>query len=375
VTHAEHSAEGLDVIEENAIRRNQAMVANILGFDENDPKLPRLVPNTPSPEIRFLPNCGGTPDLMLLGPSDAAAICGLSPYQTALDVYARVVEKYRAPVLPQMRRGHRFQGVVLAWMREELAAAGRCGSVEKWHENVLIEDRTRMWLRANMDACDDRVLRQDGPGVVLEAKTHRSADGYGPAWSAEVPEHEMLQVQLYLHLSKAGVAFLGALFGLDDLRVFEIPPDSDVGNLALEALERFHRDHIRARKPPHPGGPAILPKPKGKVAGRKASPWELELARRLKSLRAEAKRLSAEAKEAEEKLRRGVHEHGPVIDEEAGLRISLAACRGRPKWEQIARCVATPERLEQLAEGLRGENYYRMSLRWKGEKEEVEDER
>lgn len=192
-------------------------------------------------------------DKRKVGPSDVAALLGLSPYATPLSVYARVVgEAVEDKPTPAMLRGTVLEGPVLDMyaIREKV----------ELQRAVSLRDASRPWFRVSMDAL--ALAPQHGARVV-EAKT--AGMEQAPQWGEDgtdwVPQGYLLQVQLYLHVGlrlgavEEDTAHLAALVA-GDLRVYPIRYSPRIGQAAMEALERFWRDHVEPRRPPPATTPA-----------------------------------------------------------------------------------------------------------------------
>ncbi|KAF0171017.1 MAG: hypothetical protein FD160_3774 [Caulobacteraceae bacterium] len=301
----------------------------------------------------------------LLGFSDAGAILGLSPWQSPLDVWLRVTQGYVTPQTEPQRWGIDKEPLIVAAGLRKLGE-----DPTAWRRGVSLDDPHRPWLRCSLDAENQR------RGWILEGKSHHDDRGYGADrfagdFTDAIPEHELVQVQGYLHLTGAAVAWLSVLFGSSDHRVYRVRPDAELGGLVLDALEGFWVDHVKPmRVPPVDGSAAwrrhferMHPEASG---DREATPAEAEIARRLRELKAQREAIVALEDEAENLLRASMGDTKTVRGDFGAIHWSET--KGRTDYRAIAEQLVGPEgrhQLEALAEQHRAPSYRRMMARFK----------
>lgn len=177
----------------------------------------------------------------LVGGSDAAAIAGVHPWKSAIDVYERVTTGYEKPAGKEARRGQLMEPVIRGMAVDELGL--------KLLGPRKLRDPKRDYIRASLD---DVAQAEDSEEVVeFKSVSGFAAQDYGLG-DDEVPQHHLCQVQFYM--DKAGLprARLVALIGVDDLRQYVIQADADVQGMLVEAVDRFWVDHVRKSVPPPP---------------------------------------------------------------------------------------------------------------------------
>ncbi|HFD16301.1 MAG TPA: hypothetical protein ENJ38_08365 [Rhodospirillales bacterium] len=228
-----------------------------------------------------------------IGGSDAAAILGLSPWKTPLEVYLEKIGERQ----PQPDTAATYWGRVL----EDVVAeeyARRTGARLRRVNRTLAHPRHPIIL-ANLDR--EIVAHERGPGV-LEVKTAaRRSDDWGDEGTDEIPEHYLAQVQHYLGVTGRGWADVAVLF-LGDRRfaVYHIRRDDELVEALFGEELRFWREHVEPRVPPEPRTIDDIRRrwPRheaGKVLV--APPDVMEAAEQLAALRAELKALEAREKE------------------------------------------------------------------------------
>lgn len=215
---------------------------------------------------------------------------------------------------------------------------------------IATPDRARFiseesWLAAKAK----RVQLESGQWVVpgdalhyaerlVEVKTTgaRYRRDYGAAGSSRVPEEKAVQVTWQMGVTGHRVVDLPVLFRGEwgvTIDTFTVPFNADLFELAYEAVERFHHDHVLARVPPPPDGSAryekslkrMFPVSTGKHVDATAEDEALML--RFAQFREIASRATKLKKEAAQQLK-------ARIGEDAGL---VSAALGRVTWSQASK--------------------------------------
>lgn len=173
-----------------------------------------------------------------IGGSDVAAILGVSPYRTALEVYLdKRGELIDQPENDAMRWGSRLEPVV----RQEYSdQTGRAVLVP---DHILRHDRHDFML-ANLDGFTE-------DGRIFEAKTARSGQGWGDPGTDEVPQGYLFQVQHYMAVTGYPVADVAVLIGGSDFRIYTVEADRDLHNMLVDAEAAFWQRVVDA-DPPEP---------------------------------------------------------------------------------------------------------------------------
>jgi putative phage-type endonuclease len=185
----------------------------------------------------------------LITGTDAAAICGVSPWATAHDVWLDKMGM-AAPREQswRMRRGSFLEALGLDWMSERLAEEGirlvRTGTDTRTHKQIA-------WLGATPDAETYVGDKRLGVGEVKTASPRASA-----AWTDEdgehvVPDHYLIQVAVQMSVDDVEDARVCALLDADDEpRLYQLARDRDLEESIIESVSKFRRDHIDTRIPP-----------------------------------------------------------------------------------------------------------------------------
>jgi putative phage-type endonuclease len=171
-----------------------------------------------------------------IGGSDVAAVCGVSKWKTP---YALWQDK-RGELPPSPDNEAMLWGRVLEpVIRQQYAE--RTGRIVRVPDGIIRSPRHDFMI-ANPDGLtDDRRL--------FEAKTARSAHGWGEEGSDEVPTDYMLQVQHYMAVLDCEVADVAVLIGGSDFRIYEVPADAELQALIIEAEAEFWQRVIDGNPP------------------------------------------------------------------------------------------------------------------------------
>jgi putative phage-type endonuclease len=180
-----------------------------------------------------------------IGGSEIAAVVGLDPYRTPLDVYLGKVEGYEEPDNAAMERGRFLEAGVAAWYAHR---TGRvlmpCSTIRHPSTPVLLCTPDRIGM---LDGHRPRDLSIKVPGPYVREQ-------WGEAGTDEVPVAYAAQVQLELFILVAlemsePIADLAAPVD-GDLRIYTLTADPELQAMLVEGAERFWRDHVEPRKPP-----------------------------------------------------------------------------------------------------------------------------
>lgn len=170
-----------------------------------------------------------------IGSSDAAAICGLSPWRTPLHVYADKLGLLPETQSPAMDWGLRLEPAIAEAYREAtgqilVAPPTICHPQYPWM--LASADRTRL----------DRIV---------ELKTSRSGEGWGDEGTDEIPEQYILQVQHQMAVTGFDLADVAVLIAGSDFRIYTVRANPALRERLIAIEERFWR-RVEERRPPEP---------------------------------------------------------------------------------------------------------------------------
>ena len=159
-----------------------------------------------------------------IGSSDAAAILGVSPWRTALDVY---LDKTSGPepITPDkaaiFKRGHRLEPYILDMLEDEhginlLRFEG--GTRSRRHL-----DKELSFLAAELDAETD-----DGRNVEAKSANFYGKGSWGEQYSDDVPIYYNAQAQHGMMVRGSQETIFPVLIGVDDFRLYNVKRDEEV---------------------------------------------------------------------------------------------------------------------------------------------------
>lgn len=189
----------------------------------------------------------------LLGGSDIAAVLGLSPWKTPLDLWKDKTTPRNpdaAPVKRVLQRGIRWEGVVAEMLVERLRAQGH--EVEIVASNRRYRDADQPFMAAEIDF----ELRLDGSDEITNAELKtvhpfRMHD-WGDSGSDDLPVHYTAQVMHGLGVTRRKRGMLAALFGADELRVYPVDADAETIEAMRGRAVQFWNEHVLTLVPPQP---------------------------------------------------------------------------------------------------------------------------
>ena len=172
-----------------------------------------------------------------IGGSDVAAILGISPWRTALDVYNDKL----SPVIEDepnedMKRGIRAERYIL---EEYVETTGE--SVETNLDTLV--DKEYPFMRANIDA---KVI---GKNVLVEAKSTKAPIS---SWDNKIPEYYKAQVAYYAMLADSECVDIPVLFSGWTYACFTYWRDYEFEAKIKQSVIDFWEDHIVKGIPPKP---------------------------------------------------------------------------------------------------------------------------
>lgn len=246
-----------------------------------------------------------------IGASEIAAIVGLSPYTSPLDIYLRKVgltEEFAGN--ESSRWGIRLEPAIAeAYTAEtgiELTGDGRTTIVHPVHEFAL--------------CTPDRIAADRSRVVEIKTAGIRMAHLWGEPGSDDVPEYYLTQVAWQMAVLDIDAADIAVLIGGSDFRIYSVPRDRELEEALIEAARRFWYDNVMAHEAPSPRDSDEYARvlaakyPTDRIPDLIEADGEtVEAVHALRELRAEIKRLQADELEAENLIKAAIGEHAGVF--------------------------------------------------------------
>lgn len=319
-----------------------------------------------------------------IGGSDAAAILGLSPWRTSLDLYYQKIgqgepdDPAKAAIF---RRGQRWEPIAREMLIDALRDEGHDVEILK----VSTPEAPNRYIDPEYDffaAEIDVELLLDGEHVNAELKTVHpfKAHEWGEHGEERVPPHYEAQAMWGLGVTGRRRCIVGALFGADAMLPLVV--ERDDGDIALIRAKaaKFWRDNVLARVPPEPSNMADIMRLFAKTNGRpvEITP-EITLAlSNLAKIRANMNAMEGEKEELEFEVCRYVYEQWGIPDlmtptqqvDDAVLTVD-----GKPfaTWKKQSRSSLDTRRLKEeqpdIAAGYSRTTWFR-SIRFPSQKKD-----
>jgi putative phage-type endonuclease len=181
-----------------------------------------------------------------LGGTDLAAIAGLSPYRTALDVYLdKTSQGINEETNAAMRWGALLEDVVAQAYREHIGTGK-----EVWESDRPIFHTDHRFLAANIDRWVGK--RKDIREYILECKTAGFTKGkeWGEVGTDQIPESYLVQVAYYAAICNVPKVDIAVLIGGQDFRIYTYNRNKELEEKLIKIACNFWHNHIEKRIPP-----------------------------------------------------------------------------------------------------------------------------
>lgn len=173
-----------------------------------------------------------------IGGSDAAAILGLNPWKTAMDVWMEKTGEFTADDAQdneKMYWGNMLEDIVA---REFMTRTG----LKVRRRNAILKHKQYPFMIANVD----RLVVGQSAGLECKTAGYYSTDD----WAMGVPEYYIPQVQHYMAVTGYPVWYVAVLIGGQEFRYYQIPREEAF----IRELIRTEREfwHLVETKTPPP---------------------------------------------------------------------------------------------------------------------------
>lgn len=191
-----------------------------------------------------------------LGGSDIAALLGMSPYKTPVELWA---EKVGLSASSQreglhLRFGQHLEPFIAKEFEEQTGLfTQEYADALHHHEHPFMYahvDRFLVNEKWEPAVVEGTVLAKE----LLECKTASvyNKDEWGPSGTDQVPRAYLLQCIWYMAVTGCQKAHIAALIGNSDFRVYQIQREEKLEQLVIEQAKRFWFDHVLEGVAPKP---------------------------------------------------------------------------------------------------------------------------
>ena len=172
-----------------------------------------------------------------IGGSDAAAILGLNPWKTSMDVWLEKTGEFSADDEPdneKMYWGNMLEDIVA---REFMTRTG----LKVRRRNAILQHRKHHFMIANVD----RLVIGHKAGLECKTAGQYSADD----WAMGVPDYYIPQVQHYMAVTGYKAWYVAVLIGGQEFKYYKIARDNYFIRQLIEAETEFW-NLVETRIPP-----------------------------------------------------------------------------------------------------------------------------
>ncbi|WP_161596215.1 YqaJ viral recombinase family nuclease [Rhodanobacter glycinis] len=180
-----------------------------------------------------------------IGGANIAGILGLSPFRTPLDEYLLICNELQDEITPAKERFFNRRKALEPFAAECFEQVTGLKIVRR---NERYTDAEFPWMRSEVD-----FETADGGGGECKTVHPSTAGAWGkPEDGDEPPAYVTAQVMHGLGITGKPHAYVHALIGLDDDRIFRINRDDELIAEIRKQAERFWKYHVLPRRPPPP---------------------------------------------------------------------------------------------------------------------------
>ena len=217
-----------------------------------------------------------------IGGSDIAAIMGLSPFRTALDVFLEKTTDGEGADSQCMQRGRRLEKYIL----EEYAERNE----EELEVNIpVIKSKEYPFLIGHIDA------KVKDKNIIVEAK---SVAGFASIWNDEIPIYYRTQVAHYASIADADRVDVAVLFDRWNFACYTYWRNKELEAKIKKTAIDFWNNHIIKGIPPAPEKIEDAQKMYSKVSNQEE---EIEINKEIELSVKELQKITVEKKELKEK--------------------------------------------------------------------------
>lgn len=274
-----------------------------------------------------------------IGGSDVAAILGISPWRTQLEVYLDKVQPRVKPVDHSKQkvftRGQRMEPYVIDLLSEETG--------------LEIIARGNRYIHGTYDFIAAEIDAEAATGENIEIKTVSpfKAREWGEVKTDAIPVHYTAQAMHGMMVTGKQVCVFGVLIGGDDFRIYRVERDEETIQAILEKEIEFW-DRVRDLNPPPASTVSDITMLFEKDQGTsiEANGTALILLNNLRDMKARQKEIADEIAVSEEKLKLYMQENAFLtIDQKP---VATWKSQVTKRFEQKAFQEANPDLFEQF---------------------------
>lgn len=173
--------------------------------------------------------------------SDAAVICGISPYKSRVKLWLEKTGRAEEEDISNanhIKYGNYMEDGVAAWFQDESGI-----ELEPKHKRMIVHPDIP-WMGGNLD------FNIKGQNAILECKTALKDDGWGNNKNI-IPPHYLMQVAHYCAVGQYDKAYIAVVFSMTrEMRWYEYSRNLKLEEQIIEQERNFWVNHVLADVPP-----------------------------------------------------------------------------------------------------------------------------
>lgn len=173
-----------------------------------------------------------------IGASEAAAVLGLNPYRTPLEVWMQKKGMVETIETPAMRLGTRLEPVIAEMYQERVGVE-------------LFTTPTIHYKNPVIFATPDRIIKGKNKGLEIKTANARMAEHWGlEEGTDEIPQYYLIQCILCMAVTDLPEWDVAALIGGSDFRIYTIHRDIELETTIIERLLEWWDNYIVKNQEP-----------------------------------------------------------------------------------------------------------------------------
>ncbi len=173
--------------------------------------------------------------------SDAAVICGISPYKNPIELWQEKTGQIIPPDIsdkPCIKAGNFLEPAIRDWFEAE-------SGLKVTQEPSLLKHPTIEYMAGNVDG----LIKDEN--AIFEAKTTSYEAGWGEQGSNTIPDHYLCQVSHYMAVADAKRAYVAVLIRGSDFRYYIIDRNIKLEEMLIRKEKEFW-DCVKKNESPKP---------------------------------------------------------------------------------------------------------------------------
>ena len=188
-----------------------------------------------------------------IGASEAAAVCGISRYSQPLEIYnSKKGLVAPEPQTKEQRRGHLFEGVVLALYKDRVGGTLLSSTPMLIHPSWSFMSATPdgIWLPDELERAPNLIGALQSQSIPVDAKTTMRWNDFGEEGTDDIPQEYVMQAQQQMAVTGAPRCALPVLKNME-ASIYAVVRNDDLIGHIMEA-EKEMMERLENSDPPEP---------------------------------------------------------------------------------------------------------------------------